>query len=442
MRIQLSDHFTYRKLLAFTIPSIIMMIFTSLYTIVDGIFVSNVAGSQAFAALNLIWPLISIMGAFGFMIGIGGSALVAKTLGEGKLEKANSYFSLLIYFLILVALILSVFGAIFVEDIARLLGASEAMLPDCVIYGRTLSLLQIGYFLQNAFQSFLVTAERPKLSLGLTLITGIINIVLDYTLIYKLNLGIFGAALATGLSWIVGGLIPFVFFARENSTPLRLGKTQMDWSALRKSCLNGSSEMISNLSMSVINVLYNYELMIWIGSDGVVAYGIIQYIAFVFVGTYLGYSFGITPVISYQYGAGNKKELKNLLSKSLVFILMASILLTSLAELSAPMLASIFVSYSSYLMELSVQAIHIYSISFLLAGFNIFASSFFTALNNGWVSGLLSFVRTFLFQVVWILVLPLLLGFRGIWMAIIVAEAWALLVSVFFYYKEKKRYGY
>ncbi len=440
--IQLSDHFTYKKLLSFTIPSIVMVIFTSLYTIVDGIFVSNVAGNDAFAALNLIWPIIAIMGAVGFMIGMGGSALIAKTLGEGEHTKANEIFSMLIYVLMGIGALLSVIGIFFMEDFARLLGASEKLVPYCVIYGRTLSIFMVGYFLQNASQSFLVTAERPKLSLALTLAAGFTNIVLDYLFISVFRWGILGAALATGLSWLVGGIIPFFYFLFPNPTPLALGKTRLDLRALGQACFNGSSEMISNLSMSVINVLYNLELMKMIGSDGVVAYGIIQYIAFVFVGAYLGYAFGITPVLGYQYGANNHKELKNLLKKSLILIAIAAFVLTILAEMMANLLASIFVSYSIELMTLTSHAIRIYSLSFLVAGFNIFASSFFTALNNGLISGLLSFVRTFVFQVVSIIVMPLLFGLDGIWAAILVAEVGALFVSAFFLNKEKKKYGY
>lgn len=442
MQIKLSDHFTFNKLLRFTIPSVIMVIFTSLYTIVDGIFVSNVAGSTAFAALNLIWPVIAIMGSFGFMIGTGGSALVAKLLGQDKKKEANACFSLLIYTLIAIALVCSIIGAIWIEEFALLLGASPEMLPDCVAYGRTLACMMIGYFLQAAFQSFLVTAERPQIGLMLTILAGLTNMILDYVLIYVFDMGIFGAALATGLSWIVGGIVPFLYFLSPNSTPLRLGAPKWDIRQIGKSCFNGSSEMVTNLSMSVVSILYNYELMKLIGADGVVAYGILQYISFVFAGAFLGYSMGIAPVISYQYGVQNHQELHGLLKKSLILISGTSLVLVVIAELSAPVLASVFVSGSKELMEMTTAAIRIYSVAFLLCGFNIFGSSFFTALNNGFVSAAISLLRTFVFQILAILILPLLFGLNGIWSAVIMAEGFSFVIVMIFLVQNKKKYGY
>lgn len=442
MKIRLSDHFTYRNLLRFTLPSVIMIVFTSLYTIVDGIFVSNVAGSRAFAALNLIWPVIAIMGTVGFMIGTGGSALVAKLLGEHKQKEANACFSLLIYFLIAVSVVLSLISSIFIEEFAQLLGATPEMLPDCIAYGRTLAFMLSGYFLQAAFQSFLVTAERPSLGLCLSVLAGLTNMALDYLFIYVFQMGIFGAALATGLSWIVGGFVPLLFFLSKNSTPLRLGKPEWNLRHIGQSCFNGSSEMVTNLSMSVITVLYNYELMKLIGENGVVAYGILQYISFVFAGAFLGYSMGVAPIVSYHYGAGNHSELKNLLKKSLTLITYTSIVMVILAELSASQLASIFVSSDPALMEMTIHAIRIYSISFLLCGFNIFGSSFFTALNNGFVSAAISFLRTFVFQILSIVVLPIFFGLNGIWSAVIVAEALSFVIVMLFLKKERKKYGY
>ncbi|EOS60047.1 MATE efflux family protein [Firmicutes bacterium M10-2] len=442
MKIKLSDHFTYRNLLRFTLPSVVMVVFTSLYTIVDGIFVSNVAGSRAFAALNLIWPVIAIMGTIGFMIGTGGSALVAKLLGEHKEKEANACFSLLIYFLIAVSVVLSLISSTFIGQFAELLGATPEMIPDCVAYGRTLAFMLCGYFLQAAFQSFLVTAERPSLGLLLSLFAGFTNMTLDYLFICVFRMGIFGAALATGLSWIVGGFGPLIFFLSKNSTPLRLGKPEWNWRHIGQSCFNGSSEMVTNLSMSVITVLYNYELMKLIGEGGVVAYGILQYISFVFAGAFLGYSMGIAPVISYHYGAENHSELKNLLKKSLTLITLTAIVMVILAELSAGQLASIFVSGDPTLMEITIHAIRIYSVSFLLCGFNIFGSSFFTALNNGFVSAAISFLRTFVFQIASIIVLPIFFGLTGIWSAVIVAETLSCVVVALFFNKERKKYGY
>ena len=410
MRIQISDHFDYKKLIRFTFPTIVMMIFTSLYGVVDGIFVSNVLGSGPFAAVNLIMPVAMIMGSVGFMAGTGGSALVSKTLGEGKRKKANEDFSSLIYFLILAGVAMTVSGLVFLRKIAWLTGARGEILEDCVVYGRILVLALIPFLLQNAFQSFLVVAERPKMGLLISIAAGMTNMALDFLFIYILRGGIAGAAAATALSQVVGGVIPLVYFIRKNNSPLRLVWTKPDFMAIARSCGNGSSEMLTNLSISLVNILYNKQLMKLAGADGVVAYGIIMYVSFIFSGTYIGYSTGCGPVISYHYGAGSWQELKSLYEKSLILLLAAALIMTGIAEALSGLMAGVFVSYDKQLLAMTTNAIRLYSLSYLLSGFNIFGSAFFTALNNGMVSAAISFFRTQFFQVVMILALPLVMG--------------------------------
>ena len=442
MEIQLSDHFSYSKLIKFTLPTIAMMIFTSIYGVVDGVFVSNCVGSDAFAAVNLIMPIIMILGSVGFMIGTGGSAIVSKTLGEGKKEKANEYFSMLVYLCVVSGVILSVIGIIFTGPIAVLLGAKGSIAKDCVTYGRTVFFMLTGLFLQNAFQSFLVVAEKPKLGLFVTLLAGFTNMFLDFLFVYVLRFGVFGAALATGISQFVGSVIPIIYFAGGKNNVLKLTKCRFNKDIIIKTCINGSSEMVTNMSMSLVNILYNMQLMKYIGTNGVVAYGIIMYVGFIFVGTYMGYAVGSAPVISYHYGAGNKDELKNLFKRSLTIIIVSSVVMTLIAEIIAGYLAGIFVSYDNNLLELTTEAIRIYAVSYLISGVNIFASSFFTALNNGVVSAVISFMRMFVFQIVMILLLPVVLGISGIWTAVIAAEVLSVVISVMFLVKNRKKYSY
>lgn len=442
MKIQLSEHFTYQKLIRFTIPTIIMMIFTSIYGVVDGIFVSNCVGSDAFAAVNLVMPAIMIFGSIGFMIGTGGSALVSKTIGEGKSEKAKEYFSMLLYLLIIVGLLFTVIGIVLVKPVSVLLGADETMLGDCVIYGRVILIFLVPFILQNAFQSFLVVAEKPTFGLIISIITGVANMALDFLFMYIFKMGVLGAALATGISQVIGGIVPLIFFMKNNGTPLQLTKARFEGKAIWQTCINGSSEMLTSLSMSLVNMLYNMQLMKYAGSDGVVAYGIIMYVGFIFVGTYLGYSIGTAPIIGYHYGAGNIDELKSLLKKSLKLIAITAVVMTGIAEICSQLLASIFVSYDAELLAMTTRAIRLFSISYLISGFNIFTSSFFTALNNGVVSAVISFLRTLVFQVVMIFVLPMILGLDGIWLAVVIAEILALVVSILCLFFNRKKYQY
>lgn len=442
MKIQLSDHFTTPRLLRFVFPSIIMMIFTSIYGVVDGLFVSNYVGKTPFAAVNLIMPFLMIMGAVGFMFGTGGSAVVSQALGEGKPDKANQYFSMMVYVVIGSGIVLTLVGLLFLRPIAAAFGASGEMLDNCVVYGRIILCTLTVFMLQNVFQSFLVTAERPQLGLAVTVAAGVTNMLLDFIFVAVFRWGIIGAAAATAASQLIGGLVPLIYFLRPNTSKLHLVKTKLNAHILGKTCINGSSELMTNISMSLVNILYNFQLMHYIGEDGVAAYGIIMYVSFIFTAIFIGYSIGSAPIIGYHYGAGNHAELKSLFRKSLCLITLWNIILTALAILTAQPLAKIFVGYDIGLTELTTRALALYSLSFLFMGYNIFGSAFFTALGNGVVSAAISFLRTLLFQIAAVLILPLLLGIDGIWLAIVVAELLALIITVYFFVKKKDNYHY
>ncbi|MBQ3558297.1 MAG: MATE family efflux transporter [Agathobacter sp.] len=442
MEIKLSDHFTYGRLFRFVLPSIGMMIFTSIYGMVDGFFVSNFVGKTEFAAVNLIMPFPMMLGAFGFMIGTGGSALVAMTLGQGKKKEANEIFSMLIKVLLIAGVIMSVAGILFTREIAIFLGATEDLLEHCVIYGRLLLVALTPFMLQNVFQSFLVTAEKPDLGLKITIAAGLTNIVLDYLFIGVFHWGLVGAAAATGISQVVGGGLPLLYFIRENDSELQLVSSKIDFKMLGKACFNGSSELMTNVSLSLVNMLYNLQLMKYAGENGVAAYGVIMYVNFIFVGVFIGYAFGSAPIIGYNYGASNQEEMKNVYKKSLIFNIVSGILMCIVAILFAGFLAGIFVGYDAELYEMTKRGFAIYSISFVVMGLNIYASSFFTALGNGLISAILSFLRTLLFQIVCVLVLPLIWELDGIWLAIVAAEGLALVLSFAMLKAYKQKYGY
>lgn len=442
MHIGLGDHFDSKKLIKFTIPTIAMMVFTSIYGVVDGLFISNVVGSNAFASINLIMPVIMIIGTIGFMIGTGGSAIISKTLGEGDKDKANKYFSMLIYLETILGVIFSIVGIFLLESIAKSLGATTDMMMYCLKYGRVLLIGMVAFILQNSFQSFMVVAAKPKFGLAITIIAGITNMILDFLFIYVFKMGVLGAALATIISQIVGAVIPLVYFLRKNNSNLRLVKTKFDWKIILKTCGNGSSEMVTNLSTSLVNILFNMQLMKYAGANGVSAYGIIMYVGFLFSGTYLGYSVGIAPVIGYHYGANNNSELKSIYKKSHKILLITGLAMTLLAELLAPILSSIFVSYDQELLNMTINAIRLFSISYIISWFNIFASSFFTALNNGFISALISFLRTLVFQIIMIFLIPSLFGLNGIWISVVFAEILALIVSFMCYIVNRKKYEF
>lgn len=442
MKIKLSDHFTYSKLLRFVFPSIIMMVFTSIYGVVDGLFVSNFAGKTAFASINLVMPFVMILGGIGFMIGTGGTALVSKVLGEGKKEKANEIFTMMIIFTLLLGALLSVIGVISMPWVAKFLGATEEMMADCVIYGRIVTGFTVAFMLQNVFQSVLIAAEKPKLGLLATVLAGIANMALDAIFIIVFKWGVAGAAIATGLSQCVGGIFPLIYFLRKNSSLLRLTKTKLEIKPILNACGNGSSELMSNISSSVVSMIYNFQLMKYVGEDGVSAYGVLMYVQFIFVAIYIGYAIGCAPITGYHFGARNHNELKNMLRKSSFLSAVSGVVLTILAiALSSP-LAKIFVGYDEELYELTRHAFRLFAYSFLLAGFNIFTSSFFTALNNGAVSAAISFMRTLIFQTSSVLILPIFLGVDGIWWAITVAEVFAFILSLTFLFAKRKKYHY
>lgn len=442
MRIQLSDHFTYPRLLRFVISPILMMICTSLYGIVDGFFVSNYVGKTPFAAVNLVMPVCMAFGTVGIMIGTGGSAVVSQALGEGKRKEANQYFSMLVYFTIGLSLVLSAIGFLFARPISFALGARGNLLEDCVLYSRCLILALTPFVLQNVFQSFFVTAEKPGLSLRMSIAAGLTNMVLDYLFIAVFHWGLAGAAIATGMGQVVGGIFPLVYFSRKNDSLLRLTRARLQMQVVLKTFGNGSSEMVSNLSMSIVSILYNFQLMKLAGENGIAAYGIIMYVDFVFMAIYLGYAIGSSPVIGYHYGAGNHKELKNLLCKSLALMGGAGILLTALAEFLTVPLVAVFANYDAELFAMTCHGFRLYAAAFLVMGVNVFGSAFFTALGNGVVSAAISFLRTFLFQVAMVMLLPVFLGIDGIWLAIGAAELLALVVTVGFLVAERKKYRY
>lgn len=442
MQIQISDHFTVPRLLRFVFPSVVMMIFTSIYGVVDGFFISNYVGKTPFAAVNLIMPLLMAVGSIGFMLGTGGSALVAKTCGEGDGARANRYFSMVMLTAFLVGCSLAVIGFPLIRPLAKWMGAEGQMLEYCVLYARILICSMPMFMLQNMFQSFFVTAEKPKLGLYVILAAGISNIVLDFLFIAVFRWGLAGAAVATAIGEAIGGIVPLLYFARPNSSRLQLVKTKLEWRPLWRSCSNGASEMMTNLSMSVVNTLYNLQLMRFAGEDGVAAFGVIMYVNFIFIAIYMGYAIGSAPIVGFHYGAKNQEELQGLLRRSLGILVVSAVVMTGLGELLSSALSGIFVSYDAGLMEMTRHGFRIYCLSYLICGFNIFGSAFFTALNNGLVSAVISFARTLVFQVICVLLLPVFFQLNGIWCSILAAEFLGLLVTGSLFLANRKKYGY
>lgn len=440
--IQLSDHFTYRRLLRFTFPSIIMMVFTSVYGVVDGFFVSNFVGKTPFAAVNFIMPVLMILGCAGFMFGTGGSALIAKTLGEGDVKKANQTFSMLVYVSVLLGVLLAALGLFFLKPLAMLLGAEGELLTNCVLYGRIILPALPFYILQFEFQCLFATAEKPKLGLLITVASGLSNMVLDALFVAGFHWGLSGAAAATACSEFIGGLLPLLYFGRKNTSMLRLSSCRFDGRALGKICLNGASELMSNISMSIVSMLYNIQLMKYAGEDGIAAYGVLMYVSMIFQAIFIGYSVGAAPIIGYHYGAQNRRELQGLLKRSLCLIGAFSTAMFFSGELLGRPLSLLFVGYDQTLLTITIHAFAIFSVSFLLSGFAILGSSFFTALNDGVTSALISFLRTLIFQTAAVLFFPLLWGLDGIWWSIVAAEAMAVLVTIIFLVTKRKKYGY
>ena len=442
MNIQLSDHFNYKKILRFTLPSIIMMIFTSIYGVVDGFFVSNFVGKTPFAAINFIMPVLMILGVLGFMFGTGGSALISKYFGEGNPQKANSIFSMLVYETIISGVVVGFAGIITISPIATLMGAKGQMHSDCVLYSKIILAALPFFMLQVAFQTLFVTAQKPALGLYSTIVAGITNMILDALFMAVFDWDIAGAALATAIAQAVGGLIPIIYFAKPNTSLLRLSKPELDFKALFKICTNGSSEFMTNISMSVVGILYNLQLMKYAGENGIAAYGVLMYINFVFLSAFIGFSVGIAPVISFHFGAKNHDELKSLLKKSMVITSVFAVSMFALSEILASPLSHTFVGYDAELTKLTLRGFLIFSFSFLFAGYAIFSSAFFTALNDGLTSALISFLRSMVLQIISVIVLPLLWGIDGIWISIIVAEFMAVAISLIFLYAKRKKYNY
>ena len=442
MAIKLSDHFTYGKLFRFTLPSITMMICTSIYSVVDGLFVSNLVGENALSAVNIMFPVAMIIGAVGFMLGAGGSAIVARTMGEGKQELANRYFSMIILCVLGLGVSLSMLSLLFVEPLARLVGASDLLMDDCLAYGAVLLGGSFVFMLQITFQTFFVTAELPKVGLFFSLASGVTNVILDYLLMGPLNLGIVGAAWGTVLGYGVGGVLPLLFFLKPPMGTLRLCPTKLYWRELKNACVNGSSELMSNLSSSLIGILYNLQLMRMVGELGVAAYSVMMYVDFAFAAVFLGFSMGSGPIISFHYGAGKEGELKSLFRKSVTVIGAASVSMVVLAQVLGRPLAMAFVGYNPELLEMTVHGFRIFALSYLFCGMGVYGSGFFTALCNGAVSALISFLRLFLFRGGMVILLPLFLKLDGIWLAVVVADALGALIAVLLIWIYRKRYGY
>lgn len=444
MHIQLSDHFDYKRLIRFTLPSIAMMIFTSIYGVVDGFFVSNFAGKTSFAALNLIYPFLMILGTVGFMFGTGGTAIVAMSLGEGDKARANRLFSLFVYVCFGLGVVFAVLGIVFIRPVAVLMGAEDELLEHSIVYGRIILSALPFYVLQMMFQSFFVTAEKPQLGLYVTLLSGVTNMILDAVLVILLPAEhkLAGAAIATAMSQVVGGVIPLIYFFRPNSSLLRLGRTHFDGRALVKACTNGSSEFMSNVSMSLVGMLYNIQLMKYAGENGIAAYGVMMYVSMIFSAAFIGYSIGIAPVTGYHYGAQNHGELKSLLRKSLLLIGSFGVAMVLLSETLATPLARIFIKNDPELLTLTVSGFRIFALSFLFMGFAIFGSGFFTALSDGLTSALISFLRTLVFQISAVLILPMIWEIDGVWLSIIVAEFMAMVLVAVFLVIKRKKYQY
>ena len=443
--IRLSDHFTFKKLLKFVMPSIAMMIFTSAYVVVDGIFISNFVGKSAFAAVNLISPFLMALGSIGFMLGAGGSAIVSKTMGEGKREKANEYFSFLIVTTVIAGIVFAILGVILIDRVAAILGAkgeNEYLKSYCVTYGR-INLFALPFFmLQNVFQMFFTTSEKPVLGFSITVTAGVTNIILDALFMSVFKLGVTGAATATAISQAVGGSIPIIYFIRKNSSAMRLVPTRFNGKVLLSSCANGSSELMSHVSASVVSILYNGQLLKLAGENGVSAYGVIMYVNFIFISIFIGYSIGVAPIAGFNYGSKNSAELKNIFKKSLFFVGVVGLLMLTVSELSASLIAGLFAKDNIELKEMTVVALRMFSINFVICGFNIFGSAFFTALGNGIISAIISFLRTLVFQISAVFILPLFLGLNGIWISIVVAEILSLTVTMSFFITKRKKYNY
>lgn len=440
--VQISDHFTYKKLFRFVLPSIVMMIVTSIYGVVDGLFISNFVGITPFAAVNIIMPFIMILGGMGFMIGTGGTALVSKIIGEGDREKANRYFTMVVLFAVILGLVLTAVGIAVMRPVARLLGANEEMLETSVLYGRIVVGFTTFYMLQNIFQSFLAAAEKPKLGLAVTAIAGAANAALDALFMVAFRWGVAGAAVATGIGQVLGGAIPLVYFARKNNSLLRFTRTKLEIKPILNACANGSSELLTNVASSIVSMLYNKQLMNFLDKDGVAAYGVLMYVQLIFLAIEIGYTIGSAPIVGYNFGMGNRGELKSVFKKSIFVMAVSGVVLSGLAQALAVPLAKLFSGGDDELCRLTVHAFRLFSFAFILSGIGIYSTGFFTALNNGLISAILALLRSVAFQVLFVFLLPYLFGVDGIWWAMFATEACAAIAAVVFFIAYRKKYGY
>ena len=438
----MSQHFTMSKLVRFTAPSVGMMVLMSLYVMADGFFVSNFCGATALAAVNFAYPIALLLGTVGYMLGPGGAAVVAKTRGEGDDARANRQFSLFVYVSIAAGIVFTAVGLAALEPLLVAFGATGEMLDDCMAYGIILVCGVSFDILQFFFQAFLPVAGKPGMGFGVTVAAGLTNVALDALLIVGFGMGVEGAAIGTVASMAVGGVIPLVYFSLPNKSPLRLGRTSMDWRVLGHACANGSSEMVSNLAMSIVAIVYNVQLLAYLGEPGVAAYSVIAYVSFAFAAVFLGYATGSSPLMSYQYGAKNQAEMQNLFKKSLVIVGACGIVMFAATRVLAAPLASVFVGYDVSLEELTVHAFGLYSLAFLIMGFNVYGSALFTSLGNGLVSAIISFVRSFVCEIGAVMLLPMAIGPDGIWLSVVVAELVALVMTGVFTIKLGNVYGY
>lgn len=445
--ISLSEHFTYPKIFKIVIGPVLMMIFSSFYSVVDGIFLSAYAGDGAFSGVNLIFPYIMILGGVGFMLGTGGVALVTKTLGEGDKKKANSYFSLVLYFAIALGVIITIVGYFTVEPFARMMASlsssnTDLMIDAAIRYGHTMVLGITLFMLQNIFQSFFSGAEKPLMGFVFIAGAGILNILLDWLFVGVLSMGVEGAAYATIIGQFVGGVLPILYFSLYKKLPFKLGKCKLEIKPLLKIMGNGSSEFVSNIASSIVSVCYNMQLLRYIGPDGVSAYGVCMYMNYLFMAIFLGYSVGVAPIIGYNYGAQNHDELHNVFKKSLIIIGIVGFCMLGLGEGVGPIFASVFANGNEHLNQIATKAMRIYSFVYLTAGFSIFGSAFFTGLNNGLISAIISIVRALIFELSMVWLLPIGMGGDGIWLASPLAEIASTIITVYFYIHEQKKYKY
>ena len=443
MEIALHGHYGYRRLAVSSVPSILMMLVESIYGVVDGLFVSNFVGTSAFAALNIIWPAVMLVGALGLMVGTGGSALVSKTMGEGDPARAGAVFSMLVRFTVILSLVFMVPLLVFMEPLARLLGAEGETVRLCVVYGSICTLGLPTYMLQLCFQSFYMTAERPQLGTVMSLVGAVTNMVLDALFIVVFKWGLAGAAAATTLASCVSGIFPLWYFSsRRNRSSLRLVRTRFERGPLLKACSNGLSEYVGNISWNVLAICYNLQLLRMMGEAGVAAYAVLLYYGYIFAAVFFGFNISVTPIIGYNYGAGDKAELKSLLRHSVTLLLALGFLMMLVSELSAGPAARLFVGYDPELSALTKHAIRLYMLSFFIAGFNLFISAWFTGLGNGKVSAAVSFTRNLVFELGFVFLLPALLGPDGIWLAVDAADLCCCILGVVLILAFRRRYGY